>query len=294
MATWEVWKSAYDLVTLRDDGDPIEIRGSKQHNLDKDFPNYELFWRYHVVPATYRPANFDLRADASKEVSSTSSISHAIWVDLVNAADSLGKALQGDLGGERFRNYIDAMKSDGDALQKFSDFQVSIEGPKSANAKNAPKTWLARACGRGIAIFDPGDLQTKWLPWRERYVSYRNYLTHMTTPPYFWTRETAPGVVVPFVLKKEFMGRKNYPNWQEQEQLASTNPERWAKLVDVCEELHRDTVAWLNGAYAEVRKAVDPLVSDQAYQRLWGWETSRFGRPGRPTGTICVGSGMGP
>jgi hypothetical protein len=128
MSIWSAWKPAYDKVTLKDDGDPTEIRGATAHGLDASFANYERFWRYHVVPATNRPANIDHRPTVSAQVSRMGTSSHALFCDVVGAADLLVKIRAGDLGGERFANCTDAITKDGNAVQKFTDFQKGIEG----------------------------------------------------------------------------------------------------------------------------------------------------------------------
>jgi len=68
MSTWSVWKQAFDDVTPKEDGDPRQIRGAAQHGLDASFPNYEVFGRYQIVPATNRSANIDLRKEADREI----------------------------------------------------------------------------------------------------------------------------------------------------------------------------------------------------------------------------------
>jgi hypothetical protein len=233
-----------------------------EHGLDVLFPNYAVFWRCHIVPATNRPANIDLRKEAGIEVGRIGTISHSVLIDLVNAADSLERIRAGDLGGERFRNCTDAIKCDGDAVQKFTDLQKAIEGP------------LATKLGRKIEIWSNTDWESKWFPSREKIIGYRNFLTHMGQPRVMVISQ-AENSLVPYVLHQDYIVRGQCLTWAEQEAVYRSNPEKWARFVDVCEELHRNSINWLNDAYGEIIHALQPLLTDEDYHWLWGWDTQR-------------------
>ena len=285
MSFWQVWQAAFDRVTLRDDGDPLEVRAAVQHGLDDLFPNYGVFWRYHIVPATNRPANLDLRKEAARELGQIGALSHSLLGDLVNAADSLVRITAGDLGGERFRNCTDSIKSDGDAVQKFTDLQKSIEGP------------LAAALSRPIQVWSKADWDSRWFPSREKIIGYRNFLTHMGQPQVMLVPQPGGGMV-PHVLHQDYIVRGNNLTWAEQEAVYRTNPEKWAKLTDVCEELHRESITWLNDAYGEIIRALQPFLTDEDYHWLWGWDTPKRGRhiwkhAGAMGAQAPIGSGSG-
>ena len=99
MSEWNIWKAAFDLVTLKNDGDSLEMRGATEHGLDSSFSNFEIFWRYHVVPATNRPANIEFRPNVSTAVSKVATLNHSLFIDLVNAADVNRRAIMTHLGG---------------------------------------------------------------------------------------------------------------------------------------------------------------------------------------------------
>ncbi|MCY3016314.1 MAG: hypothetical protein NT171_16700 [Planctomycetota bacterium] len=264
MSTWQVWQPAFDRVTLRDDGDPLEIRAAVEHGLDVMFQNYVAFWRYHIVPATNRPANLDLRQEAAREIGQIAELSHSLLGDLVQAADSLVRIRVGDLGGDRFRNCTDAIKCDGDAIQKFTDLQKRIEA-------------LTAVVHRPIQVWSDADWRARWFPSREKIISYRNFLTHTGQPQVMLVPQNG-GSMVPYVLHQDYVIRGQHLTWAEQKKVYRTSPEKFTTLANACEELHIESIAWLNDAYGEVIRALQPLLSDDNYHWLWGWDTQSRGR----------------
>jgi hypothetical protein len=265
MSDWNTWKPAFDLVTIKKDGDSLEIRGATEHGLDVVFPNFEIFWRYHVVPATNRPANIEFRHYASNEITRIATLSHSLFIDIVNAADSLAKINAGDLGGDRFRNCTDAIKSSGDAVQKFTDLQKAIEDQ------------LAPALGSTIRLWSGADWNNIWFPSREKIINYRNFLTHSGYPQVMHVPQP-DGSRVPFVLHQDYIVRGNYLTWPEQEEIFRNDPSKWAKLVDVCNELQSETIKWLNDVYLQAINALHPFLTSEDYHHLWGWDTVAHGR----------------
>jgi hypothetical protein len=39
MSRWPVWEASFNALTIRQDGDPIEVEGAVQFDLDRKFPN---------------------------------------------------------------------------------------------------------------------------------------------------------------------------------------------------------------------------------------------------------------
>jgi hypothetical protein len=265
MSTWAIWKQAFDHINLKMDGDPSEKRGAIDHGLDISFANYEVFWRYHVVPATNRPANIDLRRELAPQFSRVIALSYSLFIDLLNSADSLVQIKAGDLGDACFRKCTDAIKSDGDAVQKFTDLQKAIESGVSI------------ALQKPIHIWSKSDWDNVWFPSREKIIGYRNFLTHMGRPQTM-IAVRADGSYVPYVLHQDYIVRGQFLTWQEQEAIYRSNPEKWEKLTTVCEELHSESIKWLNDAYAEIIRSMDPFLADENYQNLWGWDTAKHGR----------------
>src|SRR5262245_57433975 len=122
MSDWNVWKQAFEKVRLREEGDDIEIDGCKRFDLDLKYPNYEQFWRLHVVPATNRPGNFQFRPSADPIITQMAITSHGIFSDLLTAEEKLEHVRTGDYGN-RFQNCLQSLKAGGDAMQKFDDLQ---------------------------------------------------------------------------------------------------------------------------------------------------------------------------
>jgi hypothetical protein len=52
------------VYTLRDDGDSFE-RATASAFLDREFPEYEAYWRSHVVPLIRRPGDIRSRQTRS-------------------------------------------------------------------------------------------------------------------------------------------------------------------------------------------------------------------------------------
>src|ERR1700722_2162115 len=107
------------------------------------------------------------------------------------------------------------------------------------------------------------------------------------------------GSHVPNVLHQGYIIRGQFLTWQEQRDIYPSNPEKWEKLAPVCEELHSESIKWLNDAYAEIIRCMDPLLADEDYHHLWGWDTAKHGRhvwgvPGlTPANRPHLGSGAG-
>jgi hypothetical protein len=53
---WELSRPYYCGLTLLRDGDEVEQYGAENYRLQERWPAYERFWRFHVAPATQRPA----------------------------------------------------------------------------------------------------------------------------------------------------------------------------------------------------------------------------------------------
>jgi hypothetical protein len=262
VADWKAWRPVYAQFNLRDHGDATEQRGAKEHGLDLRFPHWVEFWRDHVAPCTRRPQSIYHRQGVADVVRKVSELSYSLFADLVHAADSLGHARNGDLGGPEFRNCVDAIKSSGDALQKFTDLQKAVEQP------------LAAALGRTIKLWTPKQWARVWHPSREKIIGYRNYLTHRGEPQ-FMLLTAGDGSSMPYVLKNKYVVREKYLDWAEQRADYKRNAARWAPLPDVCEDLYDETIKWLNAAYRRLVWKLRALPGHPAYQKLWGWDATQ-------------------
>jgi hypothetical protein len=68
MTAWSNWQDVSDEMNLSEHGASIERQGADVYRLDLAFPNYQRFWRRHVVPATERPKSVYLRPRAAEAV----------------------------------------------------------------------------------------------------------------------------------------------------------------------------------------------------------------------------------
>jgi len=269
MSVWTIWEAAYRQMELSTEGDPMEIGFANGYNLSRIFPNYEKFWRFHVAPATNRPVDLDHRPTAAKEVCVIMTLSYSILNDLFDATLAMAELRRG-VYGDRYKNFKDAVKSAGDGLQKFTDFQRSIEND------------LARALHRTIQVWSHEEWKTTWEPRREKIINYRNYLTHISSAPRILLVPSPGGGEVPHVLRRDFVVLGQYPTWNEQSELYASNPERFGTFMEIYDELYAETAGWLNDAYAKVIESMDPLLPEPSYHFLWGWDQSRYGSGSGP------------
>lgn len=280
MATWNSWEPAFMAVTLRDDGDPTEIEGATKFNLNRKFENYELFWRRHVVPATNRPANYDLRDAVSPEFAKLTATSHAVFCDIVEAERSLVRVMAGDYGGHRYETCQAVLTNGGNAIQKLSTLQRELVEPL-----------IGRLAGRPVPVWTPTQWNTIWKPRRERLSAYRHFLIH-NGPPQIMQVTQAGGGIVPYVPREDHFTTYESLSWSGQQARYGTHAFEWDEFKCVCQRVHDKAVAYVNDVYAEVLKLIDPFVTNEDYQDLWGWDTSRYGRQAaRRAGVTGAGAG---
>jgi hypothetical protein len=251
----------YDQFNLKDHGDATEQVGAREHDLDQRFPNYVAFWRTHVVPSTSRPSGIRFRRGVAGEVHQLAQVSHSIFTDIVDAADSLMLIRNGDLGAPGFRNCMTCIKSSGDGLQKFTELQKVAEK-------------IGRKVGRSVELWTAKQWQSFWNPKREKIIGYRNYLTHKGQPQIMLVQSSA-GETIPLVLKRKYVTRHKDLTWVKQQAVYQHNPSRWAPLPDVCIDLYDETLRWLDAAYGKLVKALARLLQEPDYQGLWGWHPTQ-------------------
>ena len=265
-SNWENWKVSFDNLNLRDHGDNIEIRAYKDFNLNELFPNYQLFWRYHIVPATNRPANIKLREHTNAVISHLSQLNNNLLLDVLHSSIYLEKVKNNDFGEIRYSNSFDVMTSSGNAIQKFKEIKDHIE-----------KELLNDKLGISKKVWSTNDWNKKWKPKREKIIKYRNFLVHEGQPEIILPKNSE----TPYVLSKEsFYDISNTVNnitWELQQKIYLETPEKWEKLSVVSEIIYKDSIEWLNDAYGEIIKILEPYLDDEDYHNLWGWDTEKNG-----------------
>jgi hypothetical protein len=263
---WNEYHAELQHCTLRKHGDPAEQATCAKYDLDRSFDQYEIFWRGHVVPCTNRPSNVFWRDGISPERDRIGQLSYSIWVDLSEACASLDLVSKGDLG-TNYKNCRDCLKHDGDALQKFGELQQAVQGPRP-NSRDFPDYWLAKRLNRAIRIMPEPRWRNDYSPRREAIISYRNYLVHAGTPPILVDNNKTPAEHL--VLKKELVVRGDPPIWSEKIAEYQSRPGDWVRIEDVCKEVHRDTIRWLNECYQLMNLALLSIIGDGAYIALAG------------------------
>lgn len=282
--------------TLRDNGDSFERRAVTDYQLNLTLPNYEIFWRNHIVPATNRDADLGLRLGNSPVIDRMAQLSHGVMVSLVRAADLRKKIRSGDadaLGDEGYSNCIYALQETGNALQKFGDLQrYAIDKDLDSVLPGSIKVWPVK------------ERLDEMIAKREIVIAFRNSLVH-NGQMLISHRTNAEGSIIPTVLSRDYFLSANsnntFPTWADQKKWMKDNPSEVLDLADVCDSIYDETVALLNEAYGDVIAVLDPLLSDSTYLGLRGPAPtppvagSGHGapvQPVRPSGVIPSPSGM--
>lgn len=265
-SNWNIWKTAFDNLNLRDHGDNLEIMGFEKYNLKELFPNYELFWRYHIAPATNRPANLKFRKNTNAVITHMSQLNNNILLDIVRSSVNLEKIKGADFGEIRYENSFNAMKQIGDSIQKFTDIQNHIEKELMKNVLN-----------KNEKIWSKNDWKEIWKPKREKVIKFRNFLTHTGQLEVILSKDNH----IPYVLNKEAFFTLSPNNedisWELQQKIYKESPEKYENLITVTENIYKDSIMWLNDAYGEIIKLLQPYLIEEHYHHLWGWDTKEFG-----------------
>jgi len=266
MSTWTTWKRAFELLRLRDDGDDTEIAGCMVFDLDRKFPNYERFWQLHVVPATRRPeTRFRFREFVDPIIERMGMTSHGIFGDLVTSEAAL-RAVRNRDYGDRYENCMRTLKSGGDAMQKFDDLD-----------RNLVRKSLSPRLGRSLAAWTVAEWTAVWKPRYDKLIGYRNMLTHVNTTQ-IMVVNLPDGTADAFVPHENYFSEYTSLSWSGQGRRFETNQDEWDSFCAVCIRIHDATIAWLNDAYGALLQSLHPVVGDDDYLELFGWDTPKHGR----------------
>ncbi len=257
---WKASEGFYEGQTLALHGIAHEQEFA-QRGLGTLFPKYEPFWRRHVCPATTRPYGTAFRPSISDIVCGIAQKNYSVMCKLLDAADSLAKVQAGDLG-DRYRNWRDAIEAAGNALQLSTELQFAVAG----NPKKTKASSLAKQLGVTIDPFP--DWEQNWAADREMASKYRNYLVHEGYV--FTVHDLTTGHTL-------VLGRAGFAaglNWKQADASYAANPGSWQPLQVVCREVFGDTVAFIDLTYERLLGSMDSLLTNPAYQQLWGWDHS--------------------
>jgi len=258
--------ATYDAVTLRRDGDQLEQKASIIFNLDAAFPNYEEFWKLHVVPGTqrpYDPKRFNL--DISPAVIELAQRSYSVFANLYDASVLLESMRAGEFG-EFHRNWYALVKCAGDALQLRLGMCETIEGP------------IAMRVGMALKVFP--EWKSVWKPSYDAVSVFRNYSTHQGRFQIF------VGAGQPFIISRSELttDRVDSVSWTYTECDFRDNPEMFQPIIEVANGIMEDTIKWLDKAYGEFLRVLNPLLLQPAYRVLWGLQRTAA-LPGSSSGT---------
>lgn len=260
-ALWTASAGFYNGLTLVQHGIAPEQEFARRRALSAAFSRYEPFWRRHVCPATIRPYGAEFRSGISDIVCKVAATSYSIMCKLLDAEDSLAKVQAGDLG-DRYRNWRDAIEAAGNALQLATELQFAVAG----NPKDATLPSVANQLGLTINPFP--DWKANWAADREMASKYRHYLVHEGLV--YTVQDATSGEVL-------VLGRNAFAagvNWKHAEASYNVNPSDWQSLVTVCQAVFGDTIAFIDLTYERLLDRMDPLLTNPAYQQLWGWDNS--------------------
>ena len=257
---WARLRAFYAGLTLVSDGVGWEQEGAVEHHLDKLFPNYERFWKYHVCPGTDRPTGMDFLAATGETISVMMQRSYTVFMYVTEAVEHLKMVTAGDLG-RRYRHCFITLTYAGNALQIFTELQRAVCGEPTQRGGIASLSAILRPA------LDPfPDWEGAWAARRSGIARYRNYLTHQGLP-----FVVTDAVGTPHVLKRECVPSRRPLTWRESNRRFDDDITSYTTLAGACEQIVADTIAFLNDGYGRICDALEPLLSDGAYQSLWGW-----------------------
>jgi hypothetical protein len=134
----------------------------------------------------------------------------------------------------------------------------------AGNPKDARSPSVAAELGVAINPFP--DWKANWAADREMASKYRHYLVHEGL---VYTVHVATSGEVLVLGCAAFAASVN---WKHAEASYNAKPSEWQSLVTVCQAVFRDTVAFIDLTYERLLDKMDPLLTNPAYQRLWGWD----------------------
>jgi hypothetical protein len=275
MSDWNTWRPAYDRITLSNDGDASEVAAAQLPRLMASFPNYERFWRYHIVPATNRPANIELRESADGRIQDIAIRTNAILNDLVNSLDNLANIQSGSFGNQ-FSTVVAFINNAGNAVQKFTDIQRQINA-------------IASGLGTRPSLWSDADWNRTWGPQRQLAIGHRNWITHFSRPAIVTIAANSGNADSHFMLLPVHIRRDWDPTWRELMNDYEADATRWDSVEAVCEIVFGNSVRWLNDVYNEASDLLDQLLSLNDYRTLLGWDV-----PSRPRHPISSTGAFGP
>jgi hypothetical protein len=112
------------------------------------------------------------------------------------------------------------------------------------------------------------DWKSAWAAERETATKYRHALVH---DGMMYTVTALP------TLQTLVLGRDAFAagiNWHTASASYDKRPQDWQTIDSVCAAVVADTVAFIDLTYERLIDKMAPLLTNPAYQQLWGWNNS--------------------
>ena len=243
---WDTSRGFYGALTLLLDGDEIEQLGAENYRLNLRWPAYEQFWQLHVVPATQRPANINVREGASRTVRNVMTANYETFCCVVAACDYTAM-LQSDTTAARGEDWARLFIAIDSAIEAFARLRTS--------ASNVLET-LGHS-------FDCADGRDKsWLVTRRSIETYHEYLRGQSKAPSRLSDvDAVPTVIVVPRASLNDHGVVKPPG----------DKGTSLRLVDAIRLHLDDVIELLNAGHELLLAGLAPVQSNRRYHELWGW-----------------------
>jgi hypothetical protein len=246
---WEKSRPFYEALTLARHGDETEQYGADNYGLDRRWPAYERFWRFHVAPATERPAGIAIREGVAQLVLDLILANYQTFCRVVSACDFTA-LLQTDVGFTRDEDWQRLLAFHDKALAEFS---------KTAGSAARLLTALDLPSG-------PVPLQREdWRSLFESHRAYQAYLVALDQESVEWVADDECRIAT--VLPPEEVPAAR--DLGRSADAARGVPRR--RLVDAARNHLDDLISLLNVGLEQVIAALEPAQGSRTYLRLQGW-----------------------
>jgi hypothetical protein len=246
---WTQARAFYSALTLARDGDEMEQYGAENYGLNERWPAYEQFWRFHVAPATERPASIAIREGVSQLVHDLSGANYRTFCCVVSACDFTAM-LQTDVSYERAEDWKRLLSFHAAAVRAFADLIAST------------------SCVLTALELSPGPLPPDRREWRslvDDYRAYHAYLEGIDPGSLTWISDEERRIAI--VLSPEALTADS--TCDRAADRAAVNHR--ARLVDAARRHLDDLIHLLNVGSGQLIGLLEPAQACRAYHQLWGW-----------------------
>lgn len=265
-ADWTTWRPVYEKLTLARDGERQESDFAQRFNFDERLPNLVQFWRLHVCPATNRPANIYPRFETADVFRQLMMTNYNLILTLGHAAAELQRINAGDLGeNTAFSVLYNFIMQAGNAVTLFRSVQEDVSE-------------IVTTHGPGpFTLFPKPEFKANWAARHARVMYHRNAITHGVRPQVFADRSTSTRRFLMFHHRHADTDAER-PCPERLARMIEPERHRFDTVQSVCTDLYADSLSWLDDIYAETVRRLEPILAEDWYLRLRGWDTRNLGR----------------